>query len=641
MIARRLLPTCLRLAAVLSLLPAVALAASGPVAVPPGDAPAAAAASRATRLAPDAMPSRRIVLATPAASEVEPMARHNARARTGAPGRALPLAIGFARALPAAARTIELSGLAWSVAGDRRVARIEVASPGAAALRVALVLPAAPAGLTFSLKGSAAADVYVASAAEAASETAAHGEFWTPALAGDVATIELSLPAAVPLAGIVLRMPQLSHAVIDGADLAEPSAPLARQSGIGGAGACNFDVACVAGANPAAADLAKSVARMSFVDRGVSYVCTGTLLNDSVQSGTPYLFTANHCINSQAIARTINTYWFYAATTCGSRATPAFVRLTGGATLLGRSQDNDWSLVRLLEAPPAGTKLAAWRAEPLAIGTPVVTLHHPAGDLAKFSLGSVTGERLIEDDLVNGTFTEVVWSQGVTEGGSSGGAVATLAPGGAYYEVRGGLYAGLSLCSSPRAPDYYSHLEYAYPQLREYLTPDNASPNGVVAAVEFYHRALDHYFLSTNPVEIANLDSGRTVGWERTGLRFLVYSHAAPGTSPVCRFYRAPAFGDSHFYSASPAECAQTAAAHPVDWVYESPNVFYVHVPDTVTGACPSGTLPVYRFFKALAVNHRYTTERFVRNELDDSPLWTPEGYGPGPYYPVMCAASA
>ena len=65
----------------------------------------------------------------------------------------------------------------------------------------------------------------------------------------------------------------------------------------------------------------------------------------------------------------------------------------------------------------------------------------------------------------------------------------------------------------------------------------------------------------------------------------------------MCRFYRAPAFGDSHFYSASPTECAQTAAAHPVDWIYESPNVFYVQLPDTATGVCPAGTMPVYRFF--------------------------------------------
>ena len=54
-------------------------------------------------------------------------------------------------------------------------------------------------------------------------------------------------------------------------------------------------------------------------------------------------------------------------------------------------------------------------------------------------------------------FTEVVWSQGVTEGGSSGGPLATLAAGGAFYEIRGGLYGGYSVCSRPTLPDYYSH----------------------------------------------------------------------------------------------------------------------------------------------------------------------------------------
>jgi len=156
--------------------------------------------------------------------------------------------------------------------------------------------------------------------------------------------------------------------------------------------------------------------------------------------------------------------------------------------------------------------------------------------------------------------------------------------------------------------------------------------------VEFYNRALDHYFLSTNPAEIASLDSGKTVGWVRTGLRFLVYDNPQPGTSPVCRFYRAPAYGDSHFYSASPAECAATAAAHPNDWIYESANVFYVQLPNTATGACPSGTTTIYRYFNSATVNHRYTTEVVLRNQMSASSAWTAEGYGPGPWYPIMCA---
>jgi hypothetical protein len=139
-------------------------------------------------------------------------------------------------------------------------------------------------------------------------------------------------------------------------------------------------------------------------------------------------------------------------------------------------------------------------------------------------------------------------------------------------------------------------------------------------------------------VEINNLDSGTTIGWVRTGLRFLAYSGPIAGANPVCRFYRAPAYGDSHFYSADPAECAATALAHPVDWIYESPSVFYVPLPNKATGACPTGTKAVYRYFNAFTENHRYTTEITVRDELAGTAGWIPEGYGPGPFYPIMCA---
>ena len=43
--------------------------------------------------------------------------------------------------------------------------------------------------------------------------------------------------------------------------------------------------------------------------------------------------------------------------------------------------------------------------------------------------------------------------------------------------------------------------------------------------------------------------------------------------------YIPPAQGDSHFYSASPDECAQTAARFPT-FVVESPNVFSIGLPN-------------------------------------------------------------
>src|SRR5258708_7808981 len=134
--------------------------------------------------------------------------------------------------------------------------------------------------------------------------------------------------------------------------------------------------------------------------------------------------------------------------------------------LLGRSPDRDWSIVRLIDTPPAGVQFAAWRAEAVPVGTAVATIHHPEGDLKKFSTGTATNDFLIDDDFVYGNFTEVVWNSGVTEPGSSGGPLLTLATGGAFYEIRGGLYAGASDCKVPKGPDYYSEFQSALPAIR-------------------------------------------------------------------------------------------------------------------------------------------------------------------------------
>ncbi len=139
-------------------------------------------------------------------------------------------------------------------------------------------------------------------------------------------------------------------------------------------------------------------------------------------------------------------------------------------------------------------------------------------------------------------------------------------------------------------------------------------PSSPLVAVEFYWAARDHYFITAAPAEIAALDAGPPDGWVRTGSTFPVYDLPAagqnplPGTTPVCRFYLPPPFGDSHYYSASPDECAAVRAKFP-GFTFESPDVFYVVLPDTLAGVCPPGTAIVYRLWNQRAdTNHRYTT---------------------------------
>ena len=108
----------------------------------------------------------------------------------------------------------------------------------------------------------------------------------------------------------------------------------------------------------------------------------------------------------------------------------------------------------------------------------------------------------------------------------------------------------------------------------------------VVRAVEYYHQAFEHYFVTANPAEIAALDSGAFSGWWRTGQRYQVDTASADGLVPVCRFYTSAYAGKaSHFFTASESECAHVR--NMPDWTYEGV-AFYARLPDA-QGNCRRG----------------------------------------------------
>jgi hypothetical protein len=159
-------------------------------------------------------------------------------------------------------------------------------------------------------------------------------------------------------------------------------------------------------------------------------------------------------------------------------------------------------------------------------------------------------------------------------------------------------------------------------------------------AFEYYNAELDHYFLSASAPDIDALESGRSPGWQWTGQSFFVAGtpNGYPGLAePVCRFYLPPGHGNSHFFSASKAECADVRIEFP-DYVQETDAAFYVALPDPATGECPpdgdfngGGRLsPLYRLWNQRLgdSNHRYTTSRIVVDEMI-AKGYRPEGYGP------------
>jgi len=305
--------------------------------------------------------------------------------------------------------------------------------------------------------------------------------WWTPLTDGETQTVELFAPAGTDPAARALRVTGASHLFTTIGSRFEK-----RTQEIGDAGSCNVDIKCSSLQSSAAfLDARNAVAQMVFTEDGFVGLCSGTILNDT-DGGTqiPWFFSANHCFENenlpyktaaqmQVVADTLNTLWFFEAVSCGSQAVPPYVQLTRGATLIYNKPGADVLFLRLNDAAPEGSYFAGWDAAAVPLGIPIVTVHHPSGDLKKVSQGSVRNYSFPPvTGGANTPFSEVLYDSGTTEAGSSGAGLFTFD--GSQYVLRGGLWGGSALCSNPNGTDNFSRFDQVFPALAPYLSPANA-----------------------------------------------------------------------------------------------------------------------------------------------------------------------
>ena len=375
--------------------------------------------------------------------------------------------------LPAAARM-------WTPVAGGRAAQIAVTSPEAGSLRLAIDLAGVPEDVEMVFFGSATARLEgPVRVGEVRDRSAA---WWSPVTEGATQTVEFFVPARHDPAAWDLRVVRAAHL------FTTPSSRFAKRlADIGTSGSCNVDIACSPlNSTSAFQDVADSVAQMVFNDGQFITLCTGSLLADG-NSATqiPWFYSADHCMDNesapyktpaqmQQVADTLSTLWGFQANSCvngqGSNVPEAsWSQLPGGAALIYNSIQNDVLLLRLNNAPPAGSFYSGWDANPVGVGASVVSVHHPEGDLKKVSQGSIQG--FFVPGVAGGvqSFIEVLWGSGTTEPGSSGGGLWTS--GGGQYYFRGGLWGGSALCTNPFGTDNFSRLDQVYPQLAAYLGP--------------------------------------------------------------------------------------------------------------------------------------------------------------------------
>ncbi len=394
--------------------------------------------------------------------------------------------IGWGRAVEATAHPEDLATLwQWQPATWQgqagQVAAIRFAAEDALALRLGVAIAKLPAGAMLRFYGEdqqvleqlSSSDWQAWQAALPTADAAAL--YWSAVLTGPSATLELWLPAGTSPAQLELAVPLLSQITHLDSSITEQLPASQWHTKAGEAGSCQVDVQC----QPEFLEQSRSVARLRFVRaNGHSYQCTGTLLNDTLDSATPYLLTAEHCINTQAEAASLSTDWLLRAQSCGGRlASDAARQVSGGATLLYASALTDTAFVRMHRQPPAGVLYAgSYFGQPLTQGRAVFSIHHPRGDWQKVSQGQLQGYAHCNDSScthnsnAQGGFVRVSWLRGVVEQGSSGAGLFTTL--GQERYVIGQLLGGSSSCTAPNGTDYYGRLDTSYQAaLHRWLNP--------------------------------------------------------------------------------------------------------------------------------------------------------------------------
>lgn len=222
----------------------------------------------------------------------------------------------------------------------------------------------------------------------------------------------------------------------------------------------------------------KSVCRIIFDG---TILCTGTLINNTKNDGTPYVLTAGHCIGNYTEFQTTIFTFNYQVPNCVSFMEGNFMQSLSGSKLRSYAEDLDMALLEINEIPPA-TYQPIWGGwnRSRSIIAPVTTIHHPEGDVKKVAQSDQVPSKTdfyLQLFKPDSHWKVARWESGVTEGGSSGAPLLD-----AQGLVIGFLSGGNATCYNP-VNDNFSRFEKAWnfysdssKQLAAWLDPLKLNP---------------------------------------------------------------------------------------------------------------------------------------------------------------------
>lgn len=247
------------------------------------------------------------------------------------------------------------------------------------------------------------------------------------------------------------------------------------QKSLGASGNCNININCPEGKSW---QKEKNAIALILVN-GIRY-CTGSLINTTANDSRPIFLTADHCLGGWATANKKydaisdpnldhwSFYWNYEAPSCINPTEEPTIYSTVGATILANNGYSDFALLSLKEDPRSNNSIKlyylGWDRSGDS-GNGGVGIHHPNGDIKKISQYTLTPQSTVyaeNSTNSNGTHWRLIWSKGVTEGGSSGSPLIN-----SNRKVIGQLHGGYSDCISngiygPDKPDWYGKFSVSW-----------------------------------------------------------------------------------------------------------------------------------------------------------------------------------
>jgi hypothetical protein len=351
-------------------------------------------------------------------------------------GKDLPVNFGYSN-----------SGIKTVLSDGAKIWRLKIKSQGAYSINLIFDKFYLPEGSSFYVYNNGKRQIIGAFTEQ---NNSFDGKFSTTPVAGDEITLEYNAPPDIKEEPII-NVSTVIHAYKNVFHMIEQ-----LTDDYGGSGTCNRNVVCPEG-DPYRNQIRSEI---MILNASNTRICSGAMINNTRNDGTPFMLTANHCYDASYATWII--MFKYESALCPNNSGDGPTTFTiSGTSLMAKNSYSDFCLLKLSSKPPVSYNAyyAGWNRSNVP-PTSGYCVHQPDCDVKKISfITTPFTPTSYNNPAIPGDSTHwhVNWAQipstgltAITEPGSSGSPLFDQ-----NNRITGQLHGGPSSCTATDKSDYY------------------------------------------------------------------------------------------------------------------------------------------------------------------------------------------